>query len=107
MRVFNLTDYPTAAAKARGLANVKLRVGGIDIAPGGHADVAYLGSMEQLFVRCGALAVDAPPAWYRAKKAAHRARMPVKKISSASRAEKVESPTAAFALMPIKPKKEK
>ena len=69
MRVYNLTDVSTPALSARGLVGAKLRAGGVEVLPGGHADVPSLSADEQIFLLCGALAVGEPPAWYRAKKA--------------------------------------
>lgn len=76
MRVYNLTDVPTTALSARGLVNVPLKVGGVDIPPGEHRDVRSLGADEQTFLRCGALSVGEPPSWYRAQKALVPAPMP-------------------------------
>jgi hypothetical protein len=69
VRVFNLTDVPTAALGSRGLVNTNIQVGDVTIAPGKSEEVPRLSSDEDHLLRCGALSVGEPPPAYRSAKA--------------------------------------
>jgi len=78
MKVFNLTDVPTAAIKSQSLVSVPIKVGGIVIWPGQSAEVGPFPLHDvQRLITCGALALNAPPAEYvAASKRMKAAQMP-------------------------------
>jgi hypothetical protein len=67
VRVFNLTDVPTATLQERGLVNTSISIGGKVVPPGGQADVSRLTGADK-FISCGAIAVGEVPAAYLAAK---------------------------------------
>ncbi len=67
MKIFNLTDVPTAVLEQRGLVNQHIAVGGRMCSPGEFVaveDSATLRANVEDLVRIGALAIDQPPPPY-------------------------------------------
>lgn len=71
MKVFNLTDMPTATLEQYGMSNHTIVVGQQSVAPGASVEVAATDEAAtrahlEHFIAIGALAIDTPPTTYHA-----------------------------------------